>query len=87
MADDIFLKPATDSYRNQLIEESRFGWKTLLIGIFLYIAWVLFAEPSFSLAMIGLALMWVMRLLHEMRKNQCILAATLDLVFLRITKH
>lgn len=78
--DNEFLKPATDVYRNRLIEENKFGWTTLLLGISAYVLWVVFTQPSISLAILGLAVMWVMRLLHEMRKIQHINAATLDYV-------
>jgi len=78
--DNEFLKPATDVYRNRLIEEQKLGWTTLIIGIVLYIAWVVFTQPSISLAILGLAVMWIMRLLHEMRKIQHINAATVEYV-------
>jgi uncharacterized membrane protein YesL len=78
--DNEFLKPATDVYRNRLIEEQKLGWTTLIIGIVLYIAWVIFTQPSISLAILGLAVMWIMRLLNEMRKIQHINAATVEYV-------
>ena len=80
MTDNEFLKPAMDLYRDRLIEESKLGWPTLLAGIFLYIAWIFFAQPSFATAALGLAVMWIMRLLHEMRKIQHINNASVEFV-------
>jgi Skp family chaperone for outer membrane proteins len=31
--DNEFLKPATDIYRNRIIEEQKLGWTTLIVGI------------------------------------------------------
>lgn len=73
--DNEFLKPAKDVYTNRLIEEQKLGWGTLIAGIVLYAAWVLLTQPSISVALLGLAVMWIMRLLHEMRKIQHINAA------------
>ena len=78
--DNEFLKPATDVFRNRLIEEQKLGWTTLLTGIVAYVLWIVFTQPSISLALLGLAVMWVMRLLHEMKKIQHINAATMEYV-------
>ena len=78
--DNEFLKPATTIFRDRLIEEKKLGWTTLLLGILAYALWVVFTQPSISLALLGLAVMWVMRLLHEMRKIQHINAATMEYV-------
>jgi hypothetical protein len=76
--DNEFLKPATDLLRNRQIEEQKIRWTTLLLGILAYSLWIVFTQPTVSLAILGLAVMWIMWLLHEMRKIQYINAAKVD---------